>query len=48
MQPTDQVYQERAQRYRDEETILLALARRGEATYPDLEPILDLPHPELD
>lgn len=48
MQPTDQAYQERAQRYRDEEAILLALARRGEAAYPDLEPMLGLPQPELD
>jgi len=48
MQSTDQAYQERAQRYRDEEAILLALARRGEAVYPDLEPVLDLPHPDLD
>lgn len=38
----------RDQRYRGEEGVLLDLARRGEALYPDLEGILDLPHPSLD
>ncbi len=39
---------ERDQRYRREEAILTELARRGEPVYPDLEGVLDLPHPELD
>ena len=39
---------EREQRYRKDEAILLELARRGTSVYPDLEPILDLPHPDLD
>ena len=38
----------REQRYRRDEAILLDLARRGEPVYPDLEGILDLPHPPLD
>lgn len=38
----------RDQRYRGEEAILIELARRGEALYPDLGGILDLPHPPLD
>lgn len=38
----------REQRYRGDEAILLDLARRGEPVYPDLEGILDLPHPPLD
>lgn len=38
----------RDQRYRREEAVLLDLARRGEALYPDLDSILDLPHPSLD
>ena len=38
----------REQRYRRDEAILLELARRGEPVYPDLEGILDLPHPPLD
>lgn len=38
----------RDQRYRGEEATLVELARRGEALYPDLEGILDLPHPSLD
>lgn len=38
----------RDQRYRGEEAVLLDLARRGEALYPDLDGILDLPHPSLD
>lgn len=39
---------QRAQRYRREEAILVDLARRGEAIYPDLDGVLDLPHPVLD
>ncbi|PZS19894.1 MAG: hypothetical protein DLM57_02970 [Pseudonocardiales bacterium] len=39
---------QRDQRYRVEETELVELVRRGEAVYPDLEGILDLPHPPLD
>jgi Arc/MetJ-type ribon-helix-helix transcriptional regulator len=39
---------QRDQRYRGEEAILVELARRGEALYPDLEGILDPPHPSLD
>lgn len=38
----------REQRYRGEEAILIELARRGESPYPDLDGILDLPHPQLD
>lgn len=38
----------RDQRYRGEESVLLELARRGGALYPDLDGILDLPHPPLD
>ena len=38
----------REQRYRRDEAILLELARRGEPVYPDLDGILDLPHPSLD
>ena len=38
----------REQRYRGEEPVLIDLARRGEALYPDLVGILDLPHPSLD
>ena len=38
----------RDQRYRGEESVLLDLARRGEAPYPDLDGLLDLPHPSLD
>lgn len=38
----------RDQRYRIEGEILIELARRGEALYPDLDGILDLPHPPLD
>jgi len=38
----------REQRYRGEEAILIELARRGESLYPDLDGILDLPHPLLD
>jgi Arc/MetJ-type ribon-helix-helix transcriptional regulator len=39
---------QRDQRYRGEEATLLELARRGEAVYPDLDGLLDLPHPALD
>ena len=38
----------RDQRYRGEEDVLIELARRGEALYPDLHGILDVPHPPLD
>lgn len=38
----------RDQRYRHDEAILLDLALRGESVYPDLDEILDLPHPSLD
>lgn len=38
----------RDQRYRGEEVVLIDLARRGEALYPDLDGILDLPHPPPD
>lgn len=39
---------QREQRYRQDEAILLDLARRGESVYPDLEGVLDLPRPQLD
>ena len=39
---------QRDQRYRSEEAILVALARSGEALYPDLEGVVDLPRPSLD
>lgn len=39
---------QRDQRYRGEETTLLDLAQRGEVVYPDLDGVLDLPHPGLD
>lgn len=39
---------QRDRRYRVEETELVELARRGEAVYPDLDGILDLPHSPLD
>ncbi len=39
---------QREQRYRHEEATLLELARRGEPVYPDLDGVLDLPHPTLD
>ena len=38
----------RDQRHRQDEAILLELARRGEAVYPDLEGLADVPHPVLD
>jgi Arc/MetJ-type ribon-helix-helix transcriptional regulator len=41
-------YLERSQRYRGEEQTLLRLARNAEVVYPDLEMLLDLPHPKLD
>jgi Arc/MetJ-type ribon-helix-helix transcriptional regulator len=37
----------RDQRYREDEAILLELAKRGEAVYPDLEGWTGLPHPSL-
>ena len=39
---------QRDQRYRSEEAILADLARRGEPIYPDLDGMLDPPHPVLD
>jgi len=39
---------QRDQRYRGEEAVLLDLARRGEPVYPDLDGVLELPHPALD
>ena len=39
---------QRDQRYRREEATLMALAERGEAVYPDLDGLLDLPRPALD
>ena len=39
---------QREQRYRGEEAVLLEIARRGEPLYPDLDGILDLPHPQMD
>jgi Arc/MetJ-type ribon-helix-helix transcriptional regulator len=39
---------QRDQRYRGEEAALVLLARRGEPVYPELEGVLDLPHPPLD
>jgi Arc/MetJ-type ribon-helix-helix transcriptional regulator len=39
---------QREQRYRAEEVVLIELARRGEPVYPDLDGLLDLPHPSLD
>jgi Arc/MetJ-type ribon-helix-helix transcriptional regulator len=41
-------YLSREQRYRHEDATLLVLAKRGEPVHPDLEGILDLPHPRLD
>jgi Arc/MetJ-type ribon-helix-helix transcriptional regulator len=38
----------REQRYRKEEAVLLELARRGEAVYPDLEGITDITWPDRD
>ncbi len=39
---------QRDQRYRREEATLVDLARRGQTVYPDLDGLLDLPHPVLD
>jgi len=39
---------QRDQRYRGEDAILIDLAWRGEPIYPDLDGVLDLPHPALD
>ena len=39
---------QREQRYRQDDAVLLELARRGEPVYPDLAAVLDLPVPELD
>jgi Arc/MetJ-type ribon-helix-helix transcriptional regulator len=41
-------YLQRAQRYRGEEQTLLELVRNADVVYPDLEVLLDLPHPTLD
>ena len=42
-------YLQRAQRYRDEETRLIELARKGESVYPDLDGMLVADdHPRLD
>jgi Arc/MetJ-type ribon-helix-helix transcriptional regulator len=41
-------YLERGQRYRSEEETLLELVRNADVVYPDLEVLLDLPHPKLD
>jgi Arc/MetJ-type ribon-helix-helix transcriptional regulator len=41
-------YLERSQRYRGEEQTLLELARNADVVYPDLEVLVDLPHPKLD
>lgn len=38
----------RSQRYRREEETLLGLVRTADVVYPDLEVLLDLPHPNLD
>lgn len=40
-------YLQRDQRYRGEESELIELVRRGEAIYPELDGVLDLPHPPL-
>ncbi len=39
---------QRDRRYRGEEAALIELARKGEAVYPDLDDMLDLPRPALD
>lgn len=39
---------QREQRYRHEEAVLVDLARRGEAVYPELDGLLDRGHPVLD
>lgn len=39
---------QREQRYRGEGAALVELARRGESVYPELEGVLQLPHPPLD
>jgi Arc/MetJ-type ribon-helix-helix transcriptional regulator len=41
-------YLQRVQRYRGEEETLLGLVRNADVVYPDLEVLLDLPHPKLD
>lgn len=38
----------REQRYRDEAGVLVELVRSGVPVYPDLEALLDLPHPPPD
>lgn len=38
----------RDQRYRSDEATLVQLARRGEPVYPELDGLLDQPHPPLD
>ena len=39
---------QREQRYRREEATLAELVRRGESVYPDLDSLLDSPHPAMD
>lgn len=39
---------QRDRRYRGDEAALIELARRGEPVYPELDGVLDLPHPPLD
>lgn len=39
---------QREQRSRADEQLLIEIARRGESAYPDLDGMLDLPHPPLD
>lgn len=39
---------QRLRRYRGEETVLIELARKEEAVYPDLDGVLELAHPALD
>ncbi|MPV48574.1 MULTISPECIES: hypothetical protein [unclassified Pseudactinotalea] len=39
---------QRSQRYRRDEAALRAATQRGESVYPDLDGLLDPPHPPLD
>lgn len=41
-------YLQRAQRYRDEETQLIELARKGKTIYPELDGMFRADHPSLD
>jgi hypothetical protein len=45
---SDPVRRGTARRQSEDEAILLELAHRGEAVYPDLAGLTDLPHPSLD